>query len=147
MRCPTCRIELAGLGTYCYRCEAYTDDMACTTDASPEARDMTDDRPEAEIRRAIRAALEYHGFVVVDLEQGYRPGTRRHATTRVRKGLADLYVMGHGTSAWVEVKSATGRQTPDQQAFQRDCELAGVPYYLWRHEAEALLWAQSVSVA
>lgn len=127
---------------YCERCGQYLEDMmAATTDPSPAARDaLPDTRPEVDIRMAIRKVLELHGFVVVDFEQGYRPD----GSTRVRKGLPDLYCMGHGTSAWIEVKAAKGRLSEHQKAFRDDCQRAGVAWFCWRSEAEAIQWAEDI---
>lgn len=139
--CPRCRADIQTVGVgYCTDCGVYTDWSPPTKDApAPKRRD--DPRTEAQIRMAIRAVLDAYGFVVVDTEQGYR----RDGSTRVRKGLADLYVMGYGASAWVEIKSATGAQTPAQEEFAADCLRSGVPYLLWRHEDEARDWAIEVS--
>jgi len=93
-------------------------------------------RNEAEIRWATRKALEALGWFVLDFEQN-RKGTR------VEEGLADLAVMGWGHFAWAEMKTATGKQSDKQVRFQAKCQAAGIPYHLWRHENEALEWAQA----
>lgn len=140
MKCPCCLTELSGLARYCHDCKSYTDDIASTTDATPEARErIPDDRSEAEIQLAIRKALTAHGFHVYDLSQD-RP-------TRQTPGLADLYVVGHGTCAWVEVKRPKGRQSDAQKLFERLVTEAGGLYMVWRSEGEAIRWAETLKEA
>lgn len=109
----------------------------------PKGQAVKDDRSEEQIRIAIRRALELHGFVVIDLEQGYR----RDGTTRVRKGLPDLYIMGYGVGVWRELKSARGQLTPEQEAFGEDCRRCGIDWDVWRHEREAITWAEKTKEA
>lgn len=138
--CPTHGV-IAGLGR-CYVNGCTFDARDAESEGNSAVEEvLPDTRSEVEIRMAIRTALELHGYVVVDFEQGYRPD----GSTRVRKGVADLYAMGRGRSAWIEVKSAKGRQTDEQKAFQADCEACGVDYYVWRSESEAIAWAAGVS--
>lgn len=142
--CPSCEAELRSVSKdpFCHTCGARVSELGrAPTERAPARRN--DPRLEDEIRRTIVGVLELHGFVVLDFEQGYRAD----GTTRVRKGLADLYVMGFGASAWIEVKSATGRQRPEQKDFEADCERGGVPYMLWRHEDEAKRWAEATRAA
>lgn len=142
--CPSCEAELRSVSKdpFCHTCGGRVSELGrASAERAPARRD--DPRLEDEIRRTIVGVLELHGFVVLDFEQGYRAD----GTTRVRKGLADLYVMGFGASAWIEVKSAAGRQRPEQKEFEADCERGGVPYMLWRHEDEAKRWAEATRAA
>lgn len=145
--CPQCGEEFFGLASFCHTCKEYVEDMGQEV-AGPEltaAAAIVDTRLEDARRFAVRAALERipgtpdwpKGFIVLDFEQN-RKGTR------VRVGLADLYVMGFGVSAWVEMKTDTGVQGPDQIGFQFDCEACGIAYFVWRNEEEALLWALKI---
>jgi hypothetical protein len=47
---------------------------------------------EAEVQKACKALLRAWQFKVSDTSQGYRPGGKRHGTTRITKGVPDLYV-------------------------------------------------------
>lgn len=138
MTCPNCQRPLHGLGTYCTRCQDYVDNLpASTTDTTPEAREaVPDDRSEKQIQMAIRKALKLHQFQIYDLSQD-RP-------TRQTAGLADLYVVGHGTCAWIEVKTPKGKQSDAQKLFGRLVSEAGGLYFVWRHESEAIRWAEAV---
>lgn len=139
--CPRCSAPLEGLGRYCHACRAYVADMQDAPDRPSPSQAILDGRTEAEIRLAVRAALELHGFVVVDLEQGYR----RDGSTRVRRGLPDLAIMAPGgVFAWRELKSAKGRLTEEQRAFGDDCRRLGIDWAVWRHEGEAMAWAEAV---
>ena len=138
---------LEGLGTYCHDCGEYADVLwaaSSTTDPTPPVRDaLPDTRPESEIRMAIRSALGQLGWTVWDFEQGYRPdrcecGQKIPGGTRVPRGIADLYVMGYGCSAWLEVKSPKGRQTEHQRDREAECVAAGVAYHVVRSEKAAV---------
>lgn len=145
--CPQCGEELRGLATFCHRCQEYVKDMG-QEESGPEltpAAAVVDTRLEDARRFAIRKALELipgtpdwpTGFVVIDLEQN-RKGTR------IRTGIADLYVMGFGVSAWAEIKTDKGTQSPEQIGFEADCQACGIPYFVWRNEEEALVWALEI---
>lgn len=138
MSCPNCQRPLPGLATFCAACGSYTEDLlASTTDTTPEAREaVPDDRSEKQIQMAIRKALKLHNFQIYDLSQD-RP-TRQHA------GLGDLFVVGHGTCAWIEVKTPKGKQSDAQKLFGRLVTEAGGLYFVWRHESEAIAWAEAV---
>lgn len=44
-------------------------------------------------------------------------------------GVADLCVLlGGGRAGFIEMKTPTGRMTPEQKAFQMTCETSGTPY-------------------
>lgn len=61
----------------------------------------------------------------------------------VRPGVADFcLVLPDTRAAFLEVKSESGRQSPEQRAFQFQCEELGVPYAVVRssQEAEEKLW-------
>jgi hypothetical protein len=144
--CPGCDRELPGLGTWCPDCNEYTDLIAATTDPSPPARDRLDTRTEAERRHDARPAVEAIGWIICDMEQGYRPDKCPECkarlpgghSTRVRSGFADWVVMGHGLIVLLEWKSATGKPNANQKVFAGDCAVAGVPYYVVRTTTEAI---------
>ncbi len=149
--CPGCGAELGALGTFCADCGDYCEEIAAKAGKAPTSEPsrvpgkVPDDRLEDARRNGVRQTLERipgtdrwpHGFVVLDLEQS-RKGTR------VRKGIADLAVMGFGEFAWVEMKTDKGVQSADQIAFEKDCIACGVPYFVWRGEDEASAWGRDV---
>jgi hypothetical protein len=89
-----------------------------------------------DIQLGIRRALEVLGFDVYDLSQD-RP-------TRQTPGLGDLYVIGRGRCAWVEVKRPGGRQSETQELFERRVRANGGEYHVWRSEEEAIRWAEGL---
>lgn len=132
--CPGCSRELGALARFCHDCGAYVDDMAPGAAAAPErAAVPPDDRSESEIQLGIRRALETLGFEVYDLSQD-RP-------TRQTPGLGDLYVVGRGRCAWLEVKRPTGRQSEAQVRFGEAVTSNGGDYVVVRSETEAVEWA------
>lgn len=46
----------------------------------------------------------------------------------VRPGVADIYIAWLGGTLWIELKSARGRQSPDQVEFQKRVEAIGHHY-------------------
>ena len=71
----------------------------------------------------MQKALRRAGwFVIYNMQMGF--GQHR--------GLADLTCMKDGQVIFVEIKTAVGKQSPDQVQFQKDCEAHGVTYILAR---------------
>jgi hypothetical protein len=82
--------------------------------------------------------LEALGFWVADTSQGYRRGSRRNRSTRVTKGLPDLYAIHErlGFMVWIEVKGPTTRITPEQYAWQARVQRAGGHSWIIRSTQE-----------
>ena len=105
---------------------------------------------EKDVQRIVVAVLKLYGGEVYDLAQGYRPGGKRHGTTRQTKGLADLYVFfpRWHTRIWFEVKKRCDKwpldnvdpetrrafyeplQSVHQRTFEVCCIACGVRYVL-----------------
>lgn len=84
---------------------------------------MSKTQTETFIRRSVVDALRLAGwFVIYNMQMGFGQ----------HKGLADLTCMRNGQVVFVEIKTATGRQSPEQIQFQKDCEAHGVTYKLAR---------------
>ena len=115
MNCPTCNADLPEKSTWCYICEEYLSDMGSTTDTTPEARErkarenIGDRRTEAEIQTEATRALDLLGYHVHDLSQG--------RATRQPCGIPDLYIQGHGVTAWLEMKKPGGKVSTHQAGF------------------------------
>lgn len=82
---------------------------------------------EREVQRQIKTMARAVGFAVYDLSQGYRPGKRRHATTRQTKGLSDLYLLHarRQLAVWIECKGESTKVTPEQRIFLERVRAAG----------------------
>ena len=145
--CPQCSDALEGLATFCHTCQAYIADMGSSDVHGRELLEKgqrvvhlgADTRPEAEIRLAIRRALELLDFDLYDFEQN-RP-------TRQTAGIADLFAVGHGRCAWIEVKTTKGKQSEAQVVFERRVMENGGFYLVMRHEDDAIRWAETVREA
>lgn len=46
------------------------------------------------------------------------------------KGIPDILYFYNGKMGWIEAKSKSGRQSPEQQTFQLLCKEANIPYIL-----------------
>lgn len=141
LTCPRCSVPTSGLrGAFCRSpgCEAYVLDIVRELAGKAPAPAAVDPRPEEEIRQSIVDLLRALGYGVWDTEQGYREGG-----TRVTKGLPDLFVAGPAGAAAVEVKSAKGKQTPEQKGFERAWTKSGGTYFVWRSVEEAARWHES----
>ena len=79
-------------------------------------------QPESIILQAVRNALVLDGYVVTRHQQGLGS----------RKGFPDLTALKDGKTLYVEIKTATGKQSPYQVEFQRVCEAHGGVYILAR---------------
>lgn len=79
-------------------------------------------QPESYALGAVRGWLRNRGWFVVRMQQGLG----------CHKGIADLYAIKGGRSVWVEVKTATGKQSPKQVEFQFCIESAGGEYRVAR---------------
>ena len=99
---------------------------------------IPDDRLEDVIQEAGRRGLESLGFTVYSFSQD--------RATRQTPGIADTYVVGHGSRTWGEWKRPGKRykQSADQVAFEEDVTANGDTYHVWRHESEAIQWAIDV---
>lgn len=143
-KCPGCGGKLEGLATWCEPCGKYVADMKAEASdgwspyAGPRAAApvIPDDRLEDVIQEAGRKALERLGFKVYSLSQD--------RATRQTPGIADTYVAGHGRTTWAEWKRPGENQTPDQVDFEIEVVGNGAEYHVWRHESEAIAWAEDV---
>src|SRR5262245_49903478 len=64
---------------------------------------------------------------------------RRMKADGLTSGVADVcLVRPGGAAAFLELKSESGRQTPEQVAFQQLCERNGTPYAIARTIDEAI---------
>lgn len=129
--CPwaDCGRRLEGLGRFCHSCLRYPEDFRPESpDAAPVNRD--DPRSEAEIQHAIKNALRAMGFSCWDTSQPH--------AAKITPGLPDLFAVGRGLTCWIEVKSAKGKQTPEQERFQAAVEANSGLYLLARHESQVI---------
>ena len=86
--------------------------------ASAGSPTLKDGRTEKQIQTAIKEALDMLGYYVHDMSQD-RP-------TRQVAGIPDLYIQGHGVTAWIEVKRVGGKVSAYQTAFvEREIENGG----------------------
>jgi uncharacterized Zn finger protein (UPF0148 family) len=134
VKCPDCSTPLDGLGTFCWTCEKYVDQMGQT---AQQTKAPKDERSEKEIQEAAKRALRMMGFSVWDTSQPH--------AAKITPGLADLCVAGRGITAFIEVKSAKGKQTDEQERFQRAVVANGGLYLCARHEAEVVEWLTEMS--
>jgi Holliday junction resolvase len=79
-------------------------------------------QPESHILRAIRQYLQIGGWYVI----------RHQAGMGTHPGLADLQAIRDGRVVMIEVKTATGRQSAAQVAFERQWTGCGGEYILAR---------------
>ena len=78
---------------------------------------------ERDVARRVVAFYETLGCHV------YSTQDRRPRATRVTPGFPDLFVMRPTLGGWLhEVKTPTGKQTPEQITFQATCGRCGVDY-------------------
>lgn len=87
-------------------------------------------QPEAALQRSVLTALAYllprdAFFTHFPLGGGgYKHGARMKQLG-ARRGVPDLCILWNGTSYWLELKSKTGRISPEQFATMQTMKLAG----------------------
>ena len=97
--------------------------------------------PEHDIQTDIIQYLRLNRIFVFSVPNG---GLRNLKTAAFLKkegataGVSDLIVLLRGEAIFVEVKTAKGRQTPEQKKFQEAVELLGFRYLLWRSLDDAI---------
>ena len=63
---------------------------------------------------------------------------KHHKEMGWTKGQPDLIFIRDGRVFFVEMKTGTGRQSPEQKEFQRQIEAAGQEYLVWRSLQDAV---------
>ncbi len=79
-------------------------------------------QPESYVLEAVRSVLRADGYDVTRHQQGLG----------ARKGFPDLTAIKDGRTLYIEIKTATGRQSPYQVEFQQMLEAHGGIYILAR---------------
>lgn len=97
-------------------------------------RIATKKQPESVILQAVRNALVIDGYDVTRHQQGL--GSRR--------GFPDLTALKDGKTLYVEIKTATGKQSQWQIEFQRVCEAHGGTYIVARSVDDVKPWLTRV---
>ena len=91
---------------------------------------------EHNIQVGIVQYLRLRGFEVFAIPNGERRDAVTGAKLKaegVTAGAADLIILlPIGNTLFVEVKTAKGRQSPAQKAFQERVESLGFNYVIWR---------------
>ena len=96
---------------------------------------------EHNIQVGIVQYLRFRGFEVFAIPNGGRRDAVTGAKLKaegVTAGAADLIILlPIGNVLFVEVKTAKGRQSPEQKAFQERVESLGFNYVIWRSVEDA----------
>lgn len=96
---------------------------------------------EHNIQVGIVQYLRLRGFEVFAIPNGGRRDAVTGAKLKaegVSAGVADLIILlPIGNVLFVEVKTAKGRQSPEQKAFQERVEKLGFNYVIWRSVEDA----------
>ena len=105
-------------------------------------------RPEADLQRAVVGALRFalpkgailHHCANEVTQPGLRGATRQAILVGmgVHRGFADLMVLSGGRVLFLELKSPTGRLSPEQAAFRDAVQAQGFGWALVRSLDDAL---------
>jgi hypothetical protein len=94
---------------------------------------------EAQIQRSIVTYLsivlpnDYRCFAIPNASRRTASGFAMNAVAGLTKGVPDLCLLGPlGRSHWIEVKTAKGKLSKEQDDFGNWCVLNGVPWCLVR---------------
>lgn len=94
----------------------------------------TKKQPESAILQSVRNALKLDGWDVTRHQQGLGS----------RKGFPDLTALKGGKTIYIEIKTATGKQSQWQVEFQKVCEQHGGTYILARCVDDVKPWLTRV---
>lgn len=106
---------------------------------------------ESNVQKACTDLLSAKKCLWFRMNAGDRLAEYNGKKYRIRghaKGTADLMAFvyfprqGRSTALFLEIKSPTGRQTPEQKAFERDVLGRGMCYLLIRSIDELIAWFQ-----
>lgn len=84
-------------------------------------------QPETLILHAVRDYLRVNRWYVVRIQQGMG----------CHKGVADLVATRDGRTAWIEVKTPTGKQSAAQRIFEHEIKAHGGEYHVVRSVEDA----------
>jgi hypothetical protein len=104
---------------------------------TPEPKKRKRNDTEAQLQDSIAKELNARGFMVMRLNSGAMQGNqgqyfRAYFIYGLKKssGASDLIVFRDGKAWFIEVKTATGRQSESQKAFQEYAESKKMSYFL-----------------
>ena len=90
-------------------------------------------KSESVISKEIQDFLTSMGVEWFWRNQVYKGRVKSGAYLHTGKpGISDLIIVDWGYTIYIEVKDATGKQKPDQRAFQLHCDKNNQPYWLVR---------------
>lgn len=103
--------------------------MVRTTPTIGPAVELT--MTEAELQAQVLELARTFGWRAAH----FRPALTRHgwrtAVTADGAGFVDLVLVGHGRVIFVELKSSTGKLTPEQELWRDALLTAGADWQLW----------------
>lgn len=104
--------------------------------------------PEKALKDAIRSYCKLRGCVPVKIgvSAGKRMiGGQERFVSIGQRGTPDLAILlndGTGRTLWCEVKSPTGRLTPEQATFRTWCQDRGIPHVVARSVDDVKEWVR-----
>jgi hypothetical protein len=92
---------------------------------------------ELKIQREVVRLLSASGYLVFSIPNEllhFLPmfSRERYVKAGLHKGAPDLVVVGNGLVLFVELKTKTGRQSPEQSKFEYELTRRGAQYTLWK---------------
>jgi len=103
-------------------------------------------------QKTVVALLRLSGAIVIDADvmdglkffgdddQRRYQFIRHHKEMGYTKGQPDIVFIRAGRVFFVEMKTATGRQSPEQKEFERQIEESGQTYLVWRSINDCEKW-------
>lgn len=90
---------------------------------------------ETAIKKQIKYYLQYRGWFIFHILQGVGS----------YKGVSDFIAIKEGRVLFIEVKTAIGKQSPDQIQFEADIRRCGGKYLLARSVDDVAKYVEKVS--
>jgi len=100
---------------------------------------------ESELSKLVQDYLESQGFQWFWRNQVYKGRVKSGAYLHTgKKGIADIILIARGSTIYLELKTVTGKQSPEQKLFQKHCIDNNQPYFIIKNLEDLTTYLKSV---
>lgn len=100
---------------------------------------------EAQTQRAVIEYLAAKRYFYLRMNSGSLPNAQGRPVRFGTPGCADIMaILPSKLPMWLEIKSPTGKQSPEQKAFQEEVEAHGHMYMVVRNISELIEWIDGI---
>jgi hypothetical protein len=100
---------------------------------------------ESELSKLVQDYLESLGFQWFWRNQVYSGRVKSGAYLHTgKKGIADIILIAKNKTIYLELKTATGKQSHEQKLFQKHCEKHNQPFFIIKNLEDLTNYLKSV---